>query len=55
MCLACTCVGASHACLVLQRLGKASDPLELELQMVVSCHRVSGNQTRVLWKSCQCS
>ena len=31
------------------------DPLELELQMVVS-HLVGGaNQSQVLWKSSQCS
>lgn len=30
------------------------DPLELELQMVVSCHLCSGNQIWVLGKSRQC-
>jgi hypothetical protein len=30
------------------------DPLELELQMVVSCYMGSGNLIQVLWKSSQC-
>jgi hypothetical protein len=34
---------------------RASDPLELELQMVVNCHVSSGNQIWVLWKNNQCS
>ena len=31
-----------------------SDPLELELQIVVSCHVGAGNSTWVFWKSSQC-
>ena len=31
-----------------------SDPLELELQMVVSLYVGAGNQTWVLWKSSLC-
>ena len=31
-----------------------SDPLELELQVLVSCHVGAGNQTLVLGKSIQC-
>jgi hypothetical protein len=31
------------------------DPLELELQTVVSCHVNAGNRTWVLWKSMWCS
>lgn len=27
------------------------DPLELELQIVVSCHVCDRNQTQILWKS----
>ena len=34
---------------------KALDPLELQLQMVVSLHVGSGNLTQVLWKNSQCS
>lgn len=30
---------------------KVLGPLELDLQMVVSCHVGAGNWTRVLWKS----
>lgn len=30
---------------------KESDPLKLELQVVVSCHVGAGNQNLVLWKS----
>lgn len=29
----------------------ASDPLDLELQMIVSCQVGAGSQTQVLWKS----
>jgi hypothetical protein len=32
-----------------------SDPLRLELQMVVSCNVSARNQTPVLWKSIKCS
>lgn len=34
---------------------RAPEPLELELQMVGSCHVVTGNQTQVLWTSRMCS
>jgi hypothetical protein len=34
---------------------RASDPLELELQTVVSHHVGSRNQTWVLWRNGQCS
>ena len=34
---------------------KAWDSLELELQMLVSCHVGAGNQTWILWKNSQCS
>lgn len=34
---------------------KASDPLELEWQTVVSCREDAGNSTQVLWGSSQCS
>ena len=33
----------------------ASDPLELELQMIVSSHAGAETRTWVLWKSSQCS
>ena len=33
---------------------KASDPLNLELQMVVSCHVGAGKQTNALYKSTTC-
>jgi hypothetical protein len=31
------------------------DPLEMELQNVMSCHMDTGNWTWVLWKINQCS
>ena len=31
------------------------DPLELDLQIVVSCHMGAGNESRILWQSSQCS
>lgn len=31
------------------------NPMELELQTVVSCHLGAGNQLQVLYKSSQCS
>jgi hypothetical protein len=34
---------------------RASDPLRLEFQMIVSCHMGAEDQTRVLWKSSQWS
>ena len=34
---------------------QVSNSLELELQMVVSCHVGAGNLTQVLWKMNQCS
>lgn len=35
----------------LQSIEKVSDPLELDLQKVVSLHMDAGNRTWVLWKS----
>jgi hypothetical protein len=32
---------------------RVSEPLELELQVVVSCHGGAGNWTRVLWRTSQ--
>ena len=34
-----------------QRSEEVLDPLELELQKVVSCYVASGKQTQILWKS----
>lgn len=34
---------------------RVSDPRELQLHTIVSCHVVSGNWTQVLWKSSHCS
>lgn len=45
----CACI--PHTCLVPEELSTGcGDPLELELQRVVSHHRTAGNPTRVLCK-----
>lgn len=44
-------VGVMPACISVYHQKRASDSLELELQMIVSCHVGAGNQTLVLWKS----
>lgn len=46
-----------HLCMVGTQGGqkRAPDPLEWELQTVVSHHVDSGNQTHDLWKTIQCS
>ena len=41
-----TCVDGTHG-------GGTSGPLELELQMVLSCPVVADNQTQDFWKSSQ--
>lgn len=46
---------ASQECSALRSQKKASDPLELSLQMVMSYHVGSGSCTQVLWKSSQLS
>ena len=57
----CVCVCAwfyvyvLSACSILRSQKRASDLLELELQMVVSLHMGAGNQIHVLWKGSQCS
>lgn len=38
-----------------QRLEEDSDPLELELETVVSCHMGARSRTQVLCKNSQCS
>ena len=44
--VACICVYAPHACLVPEKARKkVLGSLELELQMVVSCHMGTGNRT----------
>ena len=44
----CICVCVPHTHSVQECQKKMSDPLELELQTVVSCHVGAGNQTLVL-------
>jgi hypothetical protein len=48
-----TCVYMDHMC-AHGGQKQASDPLELELQVVVSCHVGAGNQPKDLGKSNQC-
>lgn len=49
-------VCAPHACLVpAEARNRASDPLELELQIVLSHHVGAGNWTQVVCKSSICS
>jgi hypothetical protein len=47
---ACMLVCGPHVCSTCGDQKRGSDLLELELQMVVSCHVVAGNTTQVLWK-----
>lgn len=57
-----TCVGSLPACMFMHHIHactcgghkRPSDPLELGLQMVVSCHISAGNWTHIPWKSSQC-
>ena len=42
-----SCIPSAHG----NQKRTSSDPLTLELQMVLSCHVGSGNQTQVLCKS----
>lgn len=51
----CMYICASCACLVPVEVKWMSDYLELEEQIVVSCHIGARNQTLVLWKNSQCS
>lgn len=53
----CLCVCLHTACVsrICGAQKRAADPLELELQVVVSCHEDAKNQTQVLWKNIQCS
>jgi hypothetical protein len=45
------CISMHYVCCCcLQRPEGASDPLELELQMVVSCHMGPGKETQVFWE-----
>lgn len=46
--MCCAYAHVQHACLSLQMSENASDPLELELSAIVSCHASAGSQTRVL-------
>ena len=56
----CVWAPSLHVCLHpliaywLWRPEEGSDPLDLELQMVVSCHVGAGNWTHVFWKSSSC-
>jgi hypothetical protein len=58
-CCACmsVCVPYGSMCVPGVQRGqkRAWDPLELELQMALSCHVGSGNWTWVPWESSQCS
>lgn len=47
--LSTTCVPSTQEC---QK--RPSDPLELELQMDLSCHVAAGSRTQVLYKSSHC-
>lgn len=44
-----------HASVCAQLQKRASDALDLKLQMAVSCHVGARNQTQVLYKKKQCS
>lgn len=46
---------APHSCSVWRGQKMVSDPLELELQTVMSFQLGAGNRSQVLWKSSQCS
>lgn len=48
-------IGVSCACNALRGQNKVLDPMELELQTVVSSYVVAGDRSEVLWKSSQCS
>ena len=51
-----SCVSLCHTCVrCAGGQEKTLDSLELELQLVVSCHVGARNQTQVLWKSSRCS
>lgn len=52
---ACMYVCAPHMCLVSLRTKRASDPQELILYIIVSCHTGAGNQTQVFLFSDQLS
>ena len=49
------CVGVLVEAGCVHSTQKPEDSLGLELQMLVSHNVVAGNQTRILWKSSQCS
>lgn len=49
-----TCIYVCTPCVSLTPL-EARSPLELELNMIMSGHVGSGNQTWFLWKSNQCA
>lgn len=50
------CIPVYHICaLCLWSSEKASEPLELALWMVRSCHVDAGNETQVLLKCSKCS
>lgn len=51
MCFACLFI-QPHVCSACGGQKGALDPLELKLQMTVSCHMDAGNQTLILYKSC---
>lgn len=50
VCLCTTCIFGEH-----RGQKMVSDPLGLELHMIVSLHVGSGNQTQVFGKSSKCS
>lgn len=43
-------IWAMHVCLLPAEVRRVSDPLKIELQMVVSHHKSARNQTQVLCK-----
>jgi hypothetical protein len=53
-CFACIYVCVLYAYSTHRDQRRVSDPLELELQLSVSCHVGAGNGTRVLCKSSCC-
>lgn len=54
-CFAPTCLCATCLSVTLGRQKRATDPLNLDLQMVVSATVCVGNQTQVLCEGTQCS
>lgn len=50
-CFACVCICVLQACGAHGSQKRASDLMELELQVVVSCHVGAGHQTWVLYRS----